>query len=77
MTSSSSLTIQSVQEQAHNLWRYQRFLIIMEYTKRAPVPPPFNTFYYLFVILRFVARHCFYRRRMILNSSVQQDWTSK
>ncbi|CAF1005183.1 unnamed protein product [Adineta steineri] len=53
-----NVTIQNVQEQAHDLWRYQRFLIVNEYSKKTPVPPPFNTIYYLFIALRHVVRLC-------------------
>jgi hypothetical protein len=43
----SSVTIQNVQDQSHDLWRYQRFLLVDEFRKRSLLPPPFNTFYCL------------------------------
>lgn len=42
-----SVTIQNIQEHAHELWRYQRFLIVNEYAKLTPLPAPFNIFYYM------------------------------
>ena len=38
------MTIENVQEQSHNLWRYQRFLLVNEFRKKSLLPPPFNTF---------------------------------
>ena len=73
----SSLTIQSVQERAHNLWRYQRFLIVTEYTQRIPVPPPFNILYYLFIGLQYVSRQWQSREKPIVNLHFQSEWTSK
>ncbi len=76
------MTIQNVQEQAHDLWRYQRFLIVNEYSKKTPVPPPFNTIYYLFIALRFVRRYYYNRHQIIVDNgillnSLQQQWKSK
>lgn len=51
-----SVTIQNVQNQARDLWRYQRFLIVNEYSKITPLPSPFNSFYYLFYLCRFLLR---------------------
>ncbi len=77
-----SVTIQNVQEQAHDLWRYQRFLIVNEYSKKTPLPPPFNTIYYLFLGLGLVVRLYRNRNRMIVHkgrlfNSIQQQWKSK
>ena len=58
---SNSVTIQNVQDQSHNLWRYQRFLIVNEFRNKSLLPPPFNTFYCFFsAIIRFIKR---YRKR--------------
>jgi hypothetical protein len=60
----SSVTIQNVQEQSHDLWRYQRFLIVNEFSKKTPLPPPFNIIYYIIIIARFLlARLKLYRSR--------------
>ncbi len=54
----SSVTIENVQGQSHDLWRYQRFLLVNEFRKKSLLPPPFNTLYCLFsAIVRFITRH--------------------
>ncbi len=76
------MTIQSVQDQAHDLWRYQRFLIVNEYSKKTPVPPPFNTIYYLFIALRAIPRFYSDRHQNVVDhgsflNSLQQQWKGK
>ena len=48
-----SVTIQNVQEQSHDLWRYQRFLIVKEFSEKPSLPPPFNVIYYIFILIRY------------------------
>jgi hypothetical protein len=51
-----------VEEQSHDLWRYQRFLIVNEFSKKPLLPPPFNIIYYAFIAIRYlVARAKLYR----------------
>ncbi|CAF1309475.1 unnamed protein product [Adineta steineri] len=52
-----NVTIQNVQEQSHNLWRYQRFSIVNEFSKKSPLPPPFSLIYHFFRFLRFLIVH--------------------
>lgn len=47
------MTIQNVQEQSHDLWRYQRFLIVKEFSEKPILPPPFNMIYHVFMIIRY------------------------
>ena len=47
------MTIQNVQEQSHDLWRYQRFLIVKEFSEKPLLPPPFSIIYYIFMSIRF------------------------
>ncbi|CAF0772753.1 unnamed protein product [Adineta ricciae] len=49
-----NVTIQNVQEKSHDLWRYQRFLIVSEFSKKPILPAPFNLLYYAFCMIRFV-----------------------
>ncbi|CAF1027358.1 unnamed protein product [Adineta ricciae] len=49
-----NVTIQNVQEQSHDLWRYQRFSIVSEYCRKTLLQPPFNIVYYIFMIGRFL-----------------------
>ncbi|CAF0967570.1 unnamed protein product, partial [Didymodactylos carnosus] len=63
-----NVTIQKVQGKSHSLWRYQRFLIVNEYSKKTPLPPPFNTFYYVFTIIRWLFRQIHLCRRHVTAS---------
>ena len=55
---SNSVTIENVHDQSHDLWRYQRFLIVDEFRNKSLLPPPFNTFYWFFsAMIRFIKRH--------------------
>ncbi|CAF1331619.1 unnamed protein product, partial [Didymodactylos carnosus] len=51
-------TIKRIQSESKQLWRYQRFLLYQEYSKKTVLPPPLNTICYLFRTLRFVYRLC-------------------
>ena len=76
---SLSVTIQSVQEQAHDLWRYQRFLIVNEYSQKTPIPAPFNIFYYLYASIQFFVQWIFNRTKKTNGTflpNVQQQWKS-
>jgi hypothetical protein len=54
-----------VQKQSQQLWRYQRFLLVLEYSAKPPLPPPFNPIYYLFDGIRFLIKriHSSWQRR--------------
>ncbi|CAF1605995.1 unnamed protein product [Adineta ricciae] len=69
-----NVTIQSVQEQAHDVWRYQRYLIVNEYSKKTLFPPPFNTLHYLFMACQYVFRFFFNRDKTPLISRLPQPW---
>ena len=47
-----SVTIQNVQEQSHDLWRYQRFLIVKEFSEKPLLPPPFSIISYIFMSIQ-------------------------
>ncbi|CAF1368298.1 unnamed protein product [Rotaria sordida] len=49
-----NVTIQKVENQSHRIWRYQRFLLVTEYSNKPPLPPPFNSLYYLYIIIRYI-----------------------
>ncbi|CAF1049400.1 unnamed protein product [Rotaria sordida] len=49
-----NITIENVQMQSHRIWSYQRFLLVYEYNNKPPLPPPFNTIYYLYSIIRYI-----------------------
>ncbi|CAF0941798.1 unnamed protein product [Adineta steineri] len=71
-----NFTVQNVQEQSHDLWRYQRFLLVNEFHKKTPLPPPFNIVYYVFTTIRFFVAHIKIRRhrhRLIPNETLLND----
>ncbi|CAF1207939.1 unnamed protein product [Rotaria sp. Silwood1] len=49
-----NITIQNVQMKSHRIWRYQRFLLISDYNRKPPLPPPFNTIYYLYIFICYI-----------------------
>ena len=65
-----SVTIQNVQEQSHDLWRYQRFSIVSEYCRKTLLPPPFNILYYIFMLGRLL----FLRLQVYRNSRRFSMW---
>ncbi len=74
-----SVTIQNVQKQSQQLWRYQRFLLVLEYSAKPPLPPPFNPIYYLFSGTRCLIKrmHASWRRRrdgMLDNTSINNHF---
>ncbi|CAF1201233.1 unnamed protein product [Rotaria sordida] len=59
-----NVTIQNVTQQSYVLWRYQRFLLVDEYKRRSLLPPPFNIFYYIVMVVRYAyLRISSYRKR--------------
>ncbi|CAF5087526.1 unnamed protein product [Rotaria magnacalcarata] len=51
-----NVTIQSVQEKSHDIWRCQRFVIVDEYSTKTPLPPPFNIVYYIFLAIQRIVK---------------------
>ncbi|CAF4811452.1 unnamed protein product, partial [Rotaria sp. Silwood1] len=49
-----NVTIQNVEKQSHRIWRYQRFLLVVEYNYKPSLPPPFNTLWYLYRIIKYI-----------------------
>ena len=69
---SSSVTIQNVRNQSHDLWRYQRFLLIDEFRKKSLLPPPFNIIYCIISGIGCLIIRCQKRyRRHCLSKYVQ------
>ncbi|CAF3642332.1 unnamed protein product, partial [Rotaria sp. Silwood1] len=58
-----NVTIQNVQMQSHRIWRYQRFLLVYEYNNKPPLPPPFNTIYYLYRMILYIIEKIQYYRQ--------------
>ncbi len=82
----SSVTIQNVRDQSHDLWRYQRFLLIDEFRKKSLFPPPFNIIYCVVSgIDRFIKRqqkryrnhclsNCFQLFKNLFFSDFRNSW---
>ncbi|CAF3800527.1 unnamed protein product [Rotaria sp. Silwood1] len=49
-----NVTIQYVEEQSNQIWGYQRYLLVTEYSVKSPLPPPFHTVPNLYHIVRSV-----------------------
>ncbi|CAF1144352.1 unnamed protein product [Rotaria sordida] len=47
-----NVTIQNVEKQSYQIWGYQRYLLVAEYSIKSPLPPPFNTFHNLYRIVQ-------------------------
>ena len=45
---SFSVTIQKVDNSAHESWAYHRFVLVSEYSKKTFLPPPLNVLIYVF-----------------------------
>lgn len=45
-------SILKVEQEAEQLWQFQRFEIVVEYEKRLPFGPPFTVFFYFFLMIR-------------------------
>ncbi|CAF1411267.1 unnamed protein product, partial [Didymodactylos carnosus] len=41
-----NVTITRVNKGAHESWSFHRFLLVEEYRKKSPFPPPFNAIHY-------------------------------
>jgi hypothetical protein len=73
-----SITIQSVQDQSHDLWRYQRFLLVNEFSKKPPLAPPFNIFFYIYLVVRYLVdcvRRYWKRRRFGMYSNLSSTFS--
>ncbi|CAF1379477.1 unnamed protein product [Rotaria sp. Silwood1] len=59
-----NVTIENVQIQSHQIWRYQRFLLVNEYNNKPPLPPPFTTIYYLYTIVCYIIEkiQCYHQK---------------
>ncbi|CAF3584470.1 unnamed protein product [Rotaria sp. Silwood1] len=42
-----SVTLNKVQDHAHTSWAFQRLLLVNEYSRKSPLPPPFNLIHYI------------------------------
>lgn len=59
-----SVTLEKTKNRAHISWAYHRFLLVNEYSKKSPLPPPINLLYYTVKLIRY-----FINRRMNKSNS--------
>ena len=53
-----SVTLDKTKEYAHMSWAYHRFLLVNEYSRKSPLPPPINLLYYIGKLIKYlVNRH--------------------
>ena len=51
-----SVTQAKVYQTSVEIWRYQRYGMIVDFEERLPLPPPFTIFCYLYQLLRIIGR---------------------
>ncbi|KAK3100700.1 hypothetical protein FSP39_023943 [Pinctada imbricata] len=49
-----SLTIAKVSSEANEIWRFQRYALVMEFESRLIFPPPFTILYYVYMLIRLI-----------------------
>lgn len=49
-----SSTYEDIQEKADQIWKYQRFKLVLEYNESSLFPPPLNYIEYLFEFIVFI-----------------------
>lgn len=55
-------TASRLQTETDNIWKFQRYILVVDFAHRLPLPAPLNIFCYIYFILRFVFRiiTCYY-----------------
>jgi len=51
-----SLTITKVDKEAAEIWKFQRYMLIMDFEERLCFPPPFTIINYFFILIAFIHR---------------------
>ena len=55
-----SSTYNKIEENADQLWKYKRYVLVTEYTNSPILPPPLSVFAYIFNIIRWcIYKICF------------------
>ncbi|XP_041372305.1 transient receptor potential cation channel subfamily M member-like 2 [Gigantopelta aegis] len=53
-----SYTFQKIQDKTNDYWNYHRFLLVVEYHSRPPLPPPFIIFTHLWQFFKYTICRC-------------------
>ncbi|XP_072167495.1 transient receptor potential cation channel subfamily M member 3-like [Diadema setosum] len=56
-------TFQRVQENANEIWKFQRYRLIMEFSERPFLPPPFILIVHVYLVVKKVMTSCYRHRR--------------
>ncbi|CAF1331869.1 unnamed protein product [Adineta ricciae] len=61
-----NVTLTKNDQNSHSSWAFHRFLLVDEYTRKSPLPPPLSLFYYAFK----AAKHLYHKCQNKSNDSV-------
>ncbi|CAG2121112.1 unnamed protein product, partial [Medioppia subpectinata] len=55
-------TASRLQTETDNIWKYQRYILVVDFAHRLPLPAPLNAFYYVYLVLKWPYRWvtCYY-----------------
>ncbi|XP_041465678.1 transient receptor potential cation channel subfamily M member 3-like isoform X1 [Lytechinus variegatus] len=56
-------TFQRVQENANEIWKFQRYRLIMEFSERPFLPPPFILVVHIYLLLKRLMTSCYRHRK--------------
>ena len=58
-------TASRLQTETDNIWKFQRYILVVDFAHRLPLPAPLNVLCYVFFIFRWLYRSltCYYCRR--------------
>jgi hypothetical protein len=62
-----SVTFKHVEQNAHDTWAYHRFLLVKEYSKKSPFPPPLNSLHYGCEFVVWIFRFCINKKCMSIS----------
>jgi hypothetical protein len=51
-------TASKLQTETDNIWKFQRYLLVIDFAHRLPLPAPFSILHYIYFIYRYF-NHCF------------------
>jgi len=52
------LTIGKIDNIASEIWKFQRYRLIADFTERFCLPPPFTVFSFIYMFLKFLMKKC-------------------
>lgn len=57
-----SATASKLQAETDNIWKFQRYILVVDFAHRLPLPAPLNIFCYIYFVLKWIFRliTCYY-----------------